>query len=392
MREQAIQVHLLTLEEKKIQILQGMKDWCLDPRLHSQLEAEALDFMSTHLIASVGERYYVMAPNGRYDSVPVNDKQLTARVRELGMSDLIECEQYNKDGKLVPRPITQILKAHGTTIATLQARLGDDGGWISDIETERAALNLRTFARRTDLEPVFNSDVDEWLRRIGASNYEKLCRWLGLSLAFDKGAICALALIGRQGFGKKMLITGLAEAITTRRFCDASEVFEAFNAGLLESPFVLVDEAWPAGVQPADTFRRLTAGNTLVVKRKFLSNTTFVAPLRLVLTANNEDVILDLAGKKDLTKRDQEALAIRLFPVSVDDTVTDWLRNKGGHEFTSGWIRETAVSRASSFSRSISCGFTRSTNTRAIRDSSSRAAFLTRLPSSSARTGEPWRP
>lgn len=329
----------LSIEEKKYQILQGMREWCTDPRLHSADEAEALDFLSHHLVASIGQFAYVMTLNGRYDHTPCGEKQLAARARELGMDDFIVTETVDNAGRPKTLGLSKILKTNGTIVAALRARIGDDGGWISDIETEDAALNIRTYARRLDLEPTYNADVDEWLHRLAGNQYEKFTRWIGCSLAFDKGAICALAVIGPQGCGKKMLVTGLAEAITTQRFVDASEVFESFNAGLLESPFVVVDEAWPAGVNPADTFRRLTAGNTNVIKRKFLSHTTLVAPLRVILTANNSDIILDLAGKRDLTQRDQEALEIRLFPIDVPEDVKTWLREKGGHEFTAGWIR-----------------------------------------------------
>jgi hypothetical protein len=338
-RAEQIQVLALTTEQKKRQIVQGMKEWCDDPRLHTQDEAEALQFMHEHLLCALEDRVFVMTLNGRYDNIPLRGPSVPARIRELGLSDIIMTEVTSKNGELRPLSTRDLLKYYGTNVSALQAQIGDHGGWISHIETEKACLNVKTYARRHDLSPEYNAAVDEWLQLLGGADYEKLCKWIGLSLAFDKGQICALAIIGPAGCGKKMLVTGLGEAITTRRVVDASEVFGNFNSGLLESPFVNVDEGWPMGVQPADMFRRFTGGNTNTINRKFLATSTLVAPLRLILTANNNDIIMDLSGKRDLTRRDQEALEIRLFPIEVDEEARVWLRQKGGHEFTQGWIR-----------------------------------------------------
>jgi len=60
--------------------------------------------------------------------------------------------------------------------------------------------------------------------------------------------------------------------------------------------------------------------------------------MRVLFTANNLDVIKMLAGKRDLSQADREALAIRLLHFDVGSDASVWLSKQGGVDFTKGWI------------------------------------------------------
>jgi len=225
-----------------------------------------------------------------------------------------------------------------------QAIVNTEGGTIQDIDTDRAVLNFPLYRLNPNLKPEFNPLVNEWLVRMFGGHFEKACYWIGWALDFASGAtVAALSLVGAPGAGKKMFVQGLAECLQKPALANHSDLTTGWGYGLLRSPFLVVNEGWPQaglshGQAPSDQMKAMIGGDEIEIHRKNLPPVRLKCPTRIVMTANDFEVVSMLGRGKELTRETTEALAVRLFNVQLDKKASDWLRGMGGASFTEGWI------------------------------------------------------
>jgi len=318
-------------------VLHGMRGWCRDHRLHGDKET-ALAFVARRLIASLNHNYVVMAPNGRYDSHLLLASQVVPRIRALGMDKIIAVRTQREDGMgWKESPLSSILSDHATIVGSARSQPQIEGGYIEDIDGPDAQLIVPSFRRNDALGGLYDKDVDTWLRMFFGADYDRAAHWLAWSIAFEEGPICALSICGDPGVGKKLLVKGLSECLASPSMADAADLVGDHQYGLLESPFLIVNEGWPrprSGKHPADQFRALVSGDPMRVQRKFLAPVTCYNPARIIFTANNLDVVRLLTKDRELSPQDREALAIRLLHFNVGSEAATWLRAQGGTRFT----------------------------------------------------------
>lgn len=323
-----------TIEED---ILNGMRSWNRHPDLFSNNIQAAVAYLERHLIASVGNTYYIMGRDGFYDPSPVTQAQLIAAIRSKGLEGIVETKTPNKDGILADRPIQHIISQYATVVQDIWAMPNTTGCTIEGIDTETATLKIPCYARNPDLQPAYDKDVDAWLQALFGQHYDQGCKWIAWALAFEEGPICALSLAGSAGAGKKMLVQGLAECLKQPRLATAEDMVSNYSYGLLSSPFLIVNEGWPKsgnGRQPADQFRSLVSGDPMTVNRKFMAPVKISSAVRVIFTANNLDVIKMLCHKRELSPEDREALAIRLLHIDIGDGASQHLADRHGMRHT----------------------------------------------------------
>ncbi len=335
--------HTVTIQER---IIAGMREWCKAPEIHD--DATAMEFMGQHLICSVGNNYFVMTGSGYYDQQQLLSVQIVPRIRELRMDGLIELKKPNHDGtRMIDKHVSELINEHATIANDIQAKPQVPGSFIENIGTGNATFVVRSYARNEQLEPTFNTDVDAWLHAMLGEEYEGVAHWVGWALAFEEGPICALSIVGAQGSGKKLFCQGLAECLEKPRLASAADLTSDTQYGLIDSPFLVINEGWPQGrargLHPADQFRALIAGDDFRMNRKFMAPVYANSAVRILFTANNTDVIHALTGNRNLSPEDRNALGIRLMHVDIGDGGQIWLRSRGGVQLTgvSGrrWIR-----------------------------------------------------
>lgn len=329
-------------QDKLTRILNRVKVWCNHPELHSGDPVAEASFLSGMLIACSPMTYYVMQESGYYSSWGVKAALLKSRIRKIGMEDLIPLTMM-KDGKIERATSDDILTEYGLPIKTITAKTAVEGAIVQDLEDDNPTLVLPMFQRRRDLEPTFSKEADNWLRHLFyEDDYLDVCQWIGHALDFEAGPICALSLQGMPGCGKKMLARGLLECIKPPVAADGSDLVMRFNSKLMRTPFMVIDEGLPkksAGiVDVADAFRRLVSGEQITVEPKGEAKIEINNPMRVLFTANNANVVHELTGHRDLTPEDQFALAQRIMHVAVQPTCGMWLAQKGGLDYTRGWI------------------------------------------------------
>lgn len=324
-------------------LVHGMRQWCEHEGLCGA-EEDAKLWASGRLIVSSGVSYYLIDPDGTYRPQAFNSSQLVPAIRRH-IPELIQTTTAKQDGSQGDIPVTSILNKHATVVDRVEYQPGIQGGFIRNIDTPAATLVLPCFHLNPKLSPKFDSDVDAWLQTFFGENYEAGCRWIAYALAFDEGSIAALSIVGDPGAGKKLLVQGLAECLATPALASDAELVGQYQYGLLETPFIVVNEGWSQGYggkHAADRFREIVSGDVIEVNRRYRDPVRIKSCARVIFTANNLNVIKVLADKRDLTQADREALAVRLLHFDIKDIASKWLQAKGGMAFTAAegrkWI------------------------------------------------------
>ena len=331
-------------------IVEGFRSWCREmPDLED--EEQLFKWCSRHFIVSSGQNYHIIDRTGHYRQQQYSASQLISAIRQHLPQEILDTYHIDRNGAYVDEAVQTLINRHCTVVQNVIGTAGVEDGYIEGIDSPEATLHISCFSRNPILVPSYSADVDRWLDLLFGDGAEDGKRWIAYSLAFEEGAICAMSLTGGSGVGKKMLVRGLAECLKSPKVATEQDITSQYQYGLIQSPFLVVNEGWPKGgggasKHPADRFRELTTGDLQIANRRYRDPIEIRNPVRIILTANNFDVIRVLADKKDLSQEDRDALAIRLMHFDVDNKAGDWLRARGGMAFTgrpgSRWVAPDA--------------------------------------------------
>jgi hypothetical protein len=322
-------------------VLMGMAEWCSHPSL-KQGKQEALAWAHQHFIASVNNNYFVMGPDGWYDTIQLLKHQIVPRVREIGMEGLIQTKYLDGNNQIRDVGVDKLVSTYGTVVSEIRGEPSLKGTYIKGLGKRSATMVVPTYKRNPYLTPQYHGLVDEWLHKFFGNHYYKACEWISWALAFEEGPICALSIEGAPGSGKQMLVRGLAECLERPAMATADDMMGDHEYGLYESPWLIINEGWPQhkskGMHPADRFRHLVAGDPFSVRMKYRAPIQVSNPVRIIFTANNSEVVRTLTGNRNLSPEDREALAVRLLHFKCGQDAATWLRAHGGMRFTRGWV------------------------------------------------------
>lgn len=319
-------------------VLEGMRNWSKSPLVHHTDAKTAHAWAQRHMIASIKKCYYIVNPDGLFDEVQLSSTEVVPRLQILGMDKVIPTKYQLDDGSWRNVTIEDLIRKHATIVTTVRAIPEIEGGYIENIDTGSSCLVIPSFRRNKSLEPTYDEEVDEWLKALFGSKYEKACEWLAWAPAFEEGPICGLSLRAPAGCGKKMLAIGLSETLEQPMLAGAQDLISQNQYGLLRSPYLNVDEGWPDtrfARHPADSFRSLVGGEPFFCNTKYEVPVRVHNPVRVIFTANNTNVVEMLTAGRNLSPEDREALLVRLMHFTLDETAAVWLRQKGGLSFTS---------------------------------------------------------
>lgn len=319
-------------------IIEGMKKWCSAAELYSSSEEVRTAWASQHLIVSTGTNFMIIQPNGYYDPMQITQTQLVARLNIVGIGGtVIQTQELGQNRAIRPVGSQQIINDHCTIVTNIRAMPEIDGAFIENVDSPLAQVVMPAYQRSKRLKGEYNEDVDTWLKKLFGENYEIGTKWLAWSLAWDEGPICALSIAGKAGSGKKMLVQGLAECLRLPKLATTEDLVGNYGYGLFQSPFLVVNEGWPAnfnGMHPADKFRALVSGDMPPIRKMYRDPIDVRSPVRIVFTANNLDVVKMLSANKDLSPDDRDALSIRLLHMNITEDAKDWLAARGGTQLT----------------------------------------------------------
>ncbi len=324
-------------------LIAGVREWY--PALPEDADA-AWAWISGRQVLAAPSKYFVLRPDGFYHGTPCGKDMLPATIHRLGMTYLVdgfEMPIYDKDGNEVGTKTcttAALLEDHAFAVQGVAGRANQKGGTLFTDATGQSYLQLAMYSLRDDIAAEYSADVDEWLHACFGERTLDVTNWLGHALDFRR-PICALSVVGPPSMGKKILAKGLAECINTRKYADGQEMVDQYQSAIAKTPFVNINEGFPVqqfGRSAADNFRRWTSGDPITVNPKFMPTLEIQSPLRILITANNSEVVRTISLGKTLSIEDRDAIGMRLLHIVAQETAADWLRMKGGWNFTEGWI------------------------------------------------------
>jgi len=332
-------------------MVKGMQKWCDDDGdIQSEDQETRYEFVRRHSFVTYNKFFYQLGPDGEYETFPVTKEQLVSRIRKTHMDGIIETRTENIQGKEIDVSSTVLQNEYSTPVEEiimkpqLNAR-----GIVEDLNGMHPKFVMPMYRRNPLLEPEYNEHVDEWLRYFFGTHITTGLDWIANALAFEDGPICALSIKGPKGIGKKILIEGLSECLEKPYFATGKDICGTFNEGLSKSPFLYINEGWPANkgdMATSDLFKSFTAGDSVQISQKYKPNMTIINPMRILLTANDHDLVYALSGGKDMSKDSREAAGERLYHADVNGDAGRYLQMLGGKEFTGKvgqrWIRDDA--------------------------------------------------
>ena len=132
-----------------------------------------------------------------------------------------------------------------------------------------------------------------------------------------------------------MLIEGLAECLETPDFALGKSLTGNSNGMMMKSPFLYINEDWPRRMNGSalEMMKTLTGGDRYPVKELYKPIIHVRNPLRVLLTANNSDLIKTILDK-DMKPADRRALGDRILHFELGDSAYKFLESLGGRRHT----------------------------------------------------------
>lgn len=314
---------------------------------------EAEDWLRSISILSMDAKsFYILQPDGYYSRMAVPRSGIIPELKHLNMGDNFIPLTKIQGKAVVPKTAEDLINEHSFNVEQVVCISAAKGCYL----TRSRDVIIPTCRLRTDIEPKWDQEVDEWLRALWGPRFADGCNWLSYALDIESGMpICAAAMIGPPGAGKKLLSQGIAECFDSFPYSMASSsAFGQFAPELTKASFITVDEGIPHSVRsgqkhPSEIFRSLVAGDPTLVDIKFKAKILVKNPMRIIFTANNNDIIEVLCAGRDMTEDDRVALAQRLIFLPVQHDAVKLLREKGGRKYTDRWIHGDGSLDNSSF-------------------------------------------
>lgn len=332
------------------QLLEGVREWL--PEVEKMPDGEAMAFLKDNkfgiLRHATKNLYYLMRGDGYYTAFACCLDALRSKVRETGMEWFIPLTFMKEDdqGRMTEQEIRpdKIRDAHSRTFSKGATDILQLGSYLSVDAFGEGTFHEVPFALRSDIEPEFNEQVHEWLSCLvdgDRERFERLTQAIGCFLAIDEGPTAALSIVGPARCGKTLLGTGLAECFSGGDHVPGDVLVSKFNAALLDSPIIWVDEGPPkkADYDFADQFRKVVSGGGLSIEKKGLERIPMDNVHRVVMTANNDKLLTSVIGTAARTDMDMDAIGERVTHFNVSQAASNFLHSIGGRNGTRGWVK-----------------------------------------------------
>lgn len=294
----------------------------LPPVPPPQNHAAAGDDPLELLIVQYEDAYFVWRDD--IYQAPISSKALeTSLRRDLAYAAGVSWYYENDKGVEKRKTIQQFKNDYCTVARHLVFDLTNPA---TEYDPESETLFVAAAPLR-ELEPVFNEDIHEWLMLFGGDERDRLIDWISTITDLNYQS-CALYASGHSRTGKSLLAQGLAKLWSPfGEPTSLKNVMANFNADLLRCPLIHADEALPIGCHTTD-LRDMIGSSSRTVTQKYLPNATLRGAIRMVLTANNHDMLA--TGDEHRGPQDVEAVAERFFHVTPPAQAGVFLSRLGG--------------------------------------------------------------
>lgn len=270
-----------------------------------------LDRLRRRWIIQKGNSFYVFVC-GTYRRYSETDV-VPAAMRDLAPAITAQVDTNIVTEKGVrPRTALELVKDYGAVATTIDVDLSAQGPHFD--ETRGVMVEAPCPIR---VEPERQPAIERWLELLaGPEKHERLLQWLAATVMLNMPS-AALYLEGPGGTGKSLLACGIARIWSPDRPTSLDEVMGEYNESFMRCPLVFGDEVAPVdqrGRLRTDYLREFIQARTRPLKRKYQPNATLRGCARLILAANNRNL---LQTAEHLTENDINAIVERFFYLPV---------------------------------------------------------------------------
>jgi len=299
-------------------------------------------FTSRWIIQTTTGHYFLYGENGymtpvRQTNLPVamRDHLVRAKGIENGVKITYMKTDANGGTTEVNRKVEDILHDHSTVANEITGSMTIPHSYF---DAKTVTFYERLCPQR-DLEPVFDANIDKWIRLLGGKKAEKLLDWVATVGQLDHKT-CALYLHGAKDVGKTIFAAGLSR-IWSLGPTKLDSIISSFNSLITDCPLIFADERIPKELD-SGTLRAIVGSDSISVRRKNLPEKTIPGCVRLIIAANNPDLLK--FSEEDFRKEDVDAIASRFLYIQCSDEAADFLKELGGQKgATAGWISEDKI-------------------------------------------------
>lgn len=258
-----------------------------------------------------GNSFYVFV-NGTYRQYGSEDVVAAAQ-RDLAPAISAQVDtQISTDKGVRPRTALELVKDFGAVAMSVEVDLSAQSAYYDE---ERFVMVEAPCPIR--VTPKESPEVAKWLELIaGPDKHLRLLQWIA-ALTFLDQPSAALYLEGPGGAGKTLLACGIAKIWSSERPTTLDEAMGDFNEPLMRCPLVFGDEVAPVdarGRLQTGPLREFIQSHTRPLKRKYQPNATLKGCARLILAANNRNLLMTA---EHLNENDINAVVERLFYLAV---------------------------------------------------------------------------
>jgi len=231
----------------------------------------------------------------------------------------------------------ELMNRHGTSIGkNLRASRLIAGHTIEPL-MEGGERHIRLVKKipgvAEDVAPVYHPVADEFLRIFAGDHYPHLVDWLSCYSRLDL-PLPALYLEGDPGTGKTLVAESLRRLTATKKIADFSDAVGNFQDEFEDTLLIGIDEDTGCGgnfsKDAIGVIRRMIGGNFSNLKIKYTKGIQVDGEWRLLITANNQNVI---SSRQNMSHADLEAIRARIFHLptySRSGKIRDFFRSLGG--------------------------------------------------------------
>lgn len=279
----------------------------------------------------------------------------------------VAATQLFSAAEIVLAPAAEHIQLHketgpdGTTLVrkSVQDLMSDYGvvakRFVVDLTAQRSRFDVPTMTFTEapcpirDIEPKFIPEVEGWLRALAGvptaidpwrpANYgikevgwfRKLTQWISVVTMLSRPC-AALYFEADPDVGKTLFANGLARLWTTGGATLMEDAVADFNDSVTRCPLVFGDETLPDELKESGTgmLRRFVQSMDRKKHAKFEAKADMVGALRVLLAANNKDLVNVAGYGESLTAADVDGIAKRFLFLRAHRQAADYLRNLGG--------------------------------------------------------------
>lgn len=291
-----------------------------------------------HTVIQHKTAFYVFDCADQKYTVAHTRDEIAVVMRDALKGSPVEFFYENAKGKLMKKKTPDLLEQYSTVADEL----------IYDMTRQQSGYHVGTKTFREAVcplvlwEPRYDPQIEIWLNLLGGDSTPELLDWIATATRLDRQT-CALYLAGKKGVGKGLLAAGLARHWRAGPPTALKCVVGNFNADLARCPLVLMDEALPKGFDSTE-LRSLIGQSSWTLSRKFLPNSPMVGCIRMIIAANNDDVLKQM-GEECVTQDDIEAIVERFLHIRVSTEAAVYLASIGGYAATRAWVDDGLLAR-----------------------------------------------